>query len=527
MAVARQGTLLLNGGTHAVTGEVVVGGLFGTSNGSAGRDATLQIDAGSLTATTWISVGRGNGTGGVSSNLILNNATASSVNMSAGFNGGNSTNQPKGVITLNGTSSLSVGQTVHIAESAGSNMTLNSNDSATFNQTSTSAGQTDVGGANTAVGVINVNGGTANFERDLVLGLAGTGSGKLVLNSGTVNVASTTERWLKLNDQGTSKGELEVNGGILNLNAGTDIRFSTTSTAAGTANAVTLTGGAITGGSGSLVDLKQSTNVGANNTFNLNGGTLTISQVITNDNTGTASFNFNGGTLKATAATANFVDLGGASQHAYVKSGGAVIDSDGFNVTIPEALLDGTGGGGLAKNGTGTLTLSGANTYTGATTVNTLALSGGSLASGSYAIANGATFDTSVLASYDLSAVALTLGLDAATGGLFTAGSTTVSLGGSLSLNFSTSSLVAGTTYNLLDYGSHSGAFSTVDLIGSIGGTLARSGDVWTGSSGGFAFSFDEADGVLTVSAIPEPSAFAALAGLAGLGLVGARRRRR
>ena len=140
MAVARQGTLLLNGGTHAVTGEVVVGGLFGTSNGSAGRDATLQIDAGSLTATTWISVGRGNGTGGVSSNLILNNATASSVNMSAGFNGGNSTNQPKGVITLNGTSSLSVGQTVHIAESAGSNMTLNSNDSATFNQTSTSAG---------------------------------------------------------------------------------------------------------------------------------------------------------------------------------------------------------------------------------------------------------------------------------------------------------------------------------------------------------------------------------------------------
>jgi fibronectin-binding autotransporter adhesin len=79
--------------------------------------------------------------------------------------------------------------------------------------------------------------------------------------------------------------------------------------------------------------------------------------------------NFNAGTLSATADAANFITGPGA---VYIQSGGAVMDSQTFTVSTPVALQqDGASpGGGLTKIGSGILTLGGANTYTGNTTVN-------------------------------------------------------------------------------------------------------------------------------------------------------------
>ena len=83
---------------------------------------------------------------------------------------------------------------------------------------------------------------------------------------------------------------------------------------------------------------------------------------------------------------------------AFVQSGGATIDSNGENITIAQSLLDGGGGGGLTKCGSGTLTLAGTNTYAGGTTVeagvltaSTTAALPGFASAGSVAAAGGAT----------------------------------------------------------------------------------------------------------------------------------------
>ena len=84
-----------------------------------------------------------------------------------------------------------------------------------------------------------------------------------------------------------------------------------------------------------------------------------------------STFNLNGATLKARADNTNFFDAG-TNMAVKVQVGGVTFDTAGYNVTVVKALTSGVSGaadGGLTKIGAGTLTLSAANTYTGATTV--------------------------------------------------------------------------------------------------------------------------------------------------------------
>ncbi len=330
-------------------------------------------------------------------------------------------------------------------------------------------------------GTWNVSGtGVVNVENDLIVAYAGNASAQGTLNIGTggvVNVATTTERWMIVNQWDSAGGNVNINGGQLNLNANTDLRFSTGN---GTgASVVTLNSGAITSYSGNgtgsstsgVLDLNHAGGAAANNTVNLNGGTLTIAQIITTNNNGTATFNFNGGVLRAANNSANFVDLGGASQTAVVQSGGAIVDSNGFDVTIVQSLLDGGGAGGFTKQGNGTVNLIGANTFTG-----DIVIEAGTLSISSAFIDDAAD--------------------------VF---------------------LTTGTIFDLDFVGADSIGFLYIDGLSQALGTYGA-----IGSGADHELSFFSGTGFLNVtSAIPEPASFAVLGGLAALGLGATRRRRR
>ena len=139
-------------------------------------------------------------------------------------------------------------------------------------------------------------------------------------------------------------------------------------------------------------------------TLSVNGGVAGANDLIISGG-GTVSL---GGTNTYTGKTilnAGTFTISGAGQLGGGNYGSAFTDNGIFNYnSLANQMISGviSGSGSLAVNGLGTLSLSGANTYTGNTMISSgiLALVGnGSVSSTNYILAGGATFDVSGLSA--------------------------------------------------------------------------------------------------------------------------------
>jgi autotransporter-associated beta strand protein len=227
-------------------------------------------------------------------------------------------------------------------------------------------------GGDGGTGTMMMSGGVVNIGGWLAIGRFG-GIGDLELSGGSLTMAANTTGEITLATT-PSTGVIHQTGGALTNTA------SETWVAESAVGTWTLSGGVDMLGLVRLTRLSDATG-----TFNLNGGDLYATQIL--DTGGNGAFNFNGGILHARAGFPSFLQAG---RGITVQVGGAVIDSAGFNIGIPEALTNGSGG--LTKLGAGTLTLSSQLYYTGPTIVsngtlvvpvpNAFASSGGKVSSG-------------------------------------------------------------------------------------------------------------------------------------------------
>jgi autotransporter-associated beta strand protein len=206
-------------------------------------------------------------------------------------------------------------------------------------------------------GTLSISGTVTITNGVFAAGCGTAGTGTMNIESGAVvnvaNGANASRAYVggKLDNTGTAGlGVLNLNGGILSISAG------------GTGAA----------GDASCFWLNPYGSGGAS-TLNLNGGVLSTARPIADGGTGASILNFNGGTLKLAASISLIGNptLGANN----VRNGGAIIDTQGYTVTQAHAMIhspiggDSAIDGGLTKLGTGVLTLLGANTYTGPTTV--------------------------------------------------------------------------------------------------------------------------------------------------------------
>ena len=384
------GTLVL-GGTNAFNGPTTLAnGILQIASPLALQNSTLNYNTGTLLFDPSITVTVIGGLNGTNTSIGLTNLTGAAVALTVGNNNDNGLYAGN----ISGSGSLTKAgagtQTIGFGGSGGANYsgTTTVNDGTLIlggNGKTTDPGNLDISGIGGPAALNVANSATVTINGILELAYDG-GAGYPYVSSLTVQ-----------NNASVSAASLSFgNGSRVPGNSSVTVQDQGALTVANTFDLLNTIG-----------SVTQTT------FFNLNGGTSTVGNFLASygaAGTHQSQINFNGGILAA-----NSNDPGGSSflpalagLTASVGSGGAIVNPNGYNITIAAPLVHGSGtpDGGLLLNGSGSLTLNGANTYTGNTTINngTLALgSSGSINNSQHIIiGNGGVLDVSANSGFTL-----------------------------------------------------------------------------------------------------------------------------
>jgi autotransporter-associated beta strand protein/T5SS/PEP-CTERM-associated repeat protein len=393
---ARIGSVLIRGGTVIVEGDGVintgatnsftsVGQRIGedgtlTLRGNGSYDTSLDFNVGDVSARGTLNIqdnaqlrtkrffigksGFAEGTVNLSGNgqILASNTPDTEWNL-----GGNGAGDPTahGIVNQSGTSNVNFSNV---------NFQIGRNGIGDYNLsggTVSGTGFHSVGRFVSGVGTLNIS-GTGSWNANP----GGAGSNFFIVaesGTGTLNVSGTgllTAKNLSIAHNG-GVGTVNLNGGTIDLQNTAAIGAIQAGVVFGQNNAP---GTPLPGYGGVL---------------SLNGGTLRTFGIRENPGVTTpvsSRVNLNGGTIVAIGANGTFME---GLDDVRVQAGGAIFDTNGFDVTVAQPLVHDTAlgltpDGGMTKAGLGELQLTGASTYTGPTLVNAGALNvaaGGSIAS--------------------------------------------------------------------------------------------------------------------------------------------------
>jgi fibronectin-binding autotransporter adhesin len=378
------GTLIL-GGANSYTGGTTVGA--GTvqlgAGGSLASTGALTVNGGTFDLNSHTqTVGQFSGTGGTvdlgSGALTVTQGTSASYD-GVITGGGSLTKNGAGTLTLTGANDYSGGTTVSLGTLAGTTTSLqgdiHDNANVTFNQstpgtysdtisgsslTKSGSGTVTLLGSNTYDGGTIVNGGT-------LAGTTVTLQGD-ILDNANVSFDQSTP--------GTYSDTISGSGSVTKAGSGTVTLLGDNTYGGGTiitggslhGTTVTLQGDIHINASNANVTFDQAVNgsytdniTGSGSLTKTGGGTLTL----LGDNGYTGGTTVSGGTLAGTT-----VSLDG---NISITAGAHVILDQSAPGTFVGEI---TGGGDLTKDGTGTVTLSGTNDYSGGTAVDAGILQG-------------------------------------------------------------------------------------------------------------------------------------------------------